>query len=426
MCKILNWFLFHSALLILSTAAAVDNIGNDKQVYIQSSPDTDQMTSLKSLMQKPIDNATIITSQLPAPLVTTEKKDLVISAPLVTTEKKDLVISAPLVTTEKKDLVISVEKVIDKNNHHKKQQIHKKNDVNHLPIINKQNPKDVQEEEIIIEEVILETELQERPMYDYKTVTLSPNISKKNYSENNRHLPKVFYQSEYTELLFESVRSNDIQGIKSLIDKGANINAQEISSGYTPLMYAVKYNRIKALRALILHCADLQKTNLQGQTSLHIAANNGNAQAIQVLMAAGAQPTIRDKKGNRASDYMKQNMQNSAIIMAGNYQDKTKALIDFVGLSAYDAVKYALDNGAKIDANDDVSSDGDTPLIISIKCQDVKMVSLLLNRGAGLYKQNKKGQTPMQIAVTLKNNEIIGILQTVKINREIESFMKKK
>jgi ankyrin repeat protein len=66
--------------------------------------------------------------------------------------------------------------------------------------------------------------------------------------------------------------------------------------------------------------------------------------------------------------------------MAGNYQDKTKALIDFVGLSAYDAVQYALDNGAKIDSVDDLTSDGDTPLIIAIKCQDIKMVSLLLNR----------------------------------------------
>jgi len=31
----------------------------------------------------------------------------------------------------------------------------------------------------------------------------------------------------------------------------------------------------------------------------------------------------------------------------------------------------------------------------------------------------------MQIAVGLKNNVIIGILNTVKINREIESMMKK-
>ncbi len=286
----------------------------------------------------------------------------------------------------------------------------------------KHNLHDIKEEEIIIQEVILDSSLQERPIYDYKTITLSPNINKKEYSEKNRHLPKVFYQSEYTELLFDAVKGNDIQGIKSLLQSGANINAQEITSGYTPVMFAIKYNRIKALRSLILNGADLLKQNLQGQTALHVAAITGNSQAIEVLMNAGANPAIKDKKGNRVADYMKQNMKDAALIMANNYQNKTKALIDFVGLSAYDAVKYAIDNGAKINEKDDIGSDGDTALIIAIKCQDIKMVSLLLNHGAGLHIRNKKGKSPMQVAIDLKNHEIIAILQTVKINREMTAI----
>ena len=278
------------------------------------------------------------------------------------------------------------------------------------------------EEEIIIEEVMLDTELYNRPTYNHKNVILPPTISKKKYSENNRHLPKAFYQNEYTDLLFGAVKSDDIQGIKSLIQSGANINAQEIENGYTPVMYAIKYNKIKALRSLILNGADLQKTNLQGQTALHVATISGNGQAIEVLLAARIDATIRDKKGNRASEYMKSSMKNTAVIMAANYQDMNKALIDFVGLSAYEAVQYTLQHGAKIDTKDDIGADGDTPLIIAIKCQDVKMISLLLNSGAKLDVQNKKKQTPMQIANSIKNQEIIGILKTVKINREIESI----
>ena len=287
-------------------------------------------------------------------------------------------------------------------------------------IQNSQNS--ITEEEIIIEEVILDSEIHNRPIYDHKNVILSPNVSKKNYSENNRHLPKVFYQSEYTSLLFDAVKNNDIQGIKSLIQKGGNINAQDVSNGYTLVMHAIQCNKIKALRAIILNGADLKKTNSQGQTALHVATSLGNAQAIEVLMAAGIDPTIKDKKGKRASDYMNSRMKNVASIMVANYQDQNKALIDFVGLSAYDAVEYALNHGAKIDIQDDISTDGDTPLIIAIKCQDIKMVSLLLTRGASLNAKNKRGKTPMQIAIN--NSEIMNILRTVKINRDMEGMIK--
>jgi ankyrin repeat protein len=370
------------------------------------------------LQNKPIANATLIS---PLEINIDNKKDIIVPQPPVVPNKpleinidnkKDIIVPQPPVVPNK-PLEINIDN---------KKDIIKSKNIQSKPTKQKD---EIIEEEIIIEEVLLETELYERPVYDHKTVKLSPNISKKTYSENNRHLPKVFYQSEYTSLLFEAVRSNDIQGIKSLIEKGANINAQEISNGYTPIMYAIKYNRLKALRSLIIHGADLQKVNLEGQTPLHIAINNGNAQAIEILMTGGADPTIKDKKGNRPADYMKANMQNSAMIMVGNYQDKTKALIDFVGLSAYDAVKSALDAGAKIDAKDQLTTDGDTPLIIAIKCQDIKMISLLLNRGASLYVPNKKGKTPMQVAVELKNDIVIGILHTVKINREIESMTQK-
>ena len=266
---------------------------------------------------------------------------------------------------------------------------------------------------------MLDTEMYTRPIYDHKNITLPSEINKKQYGANNKHLPKVFYQGEYTELLFSAVKNDDITGIKSLIAKGANINAQEISTGYTLPMYAIKYNRIKALRAVIVNGTELYKTDLEGQTALHIAIKLGNAQAVEVLLAAGINPTIQDNKGNRASEYMKANLKNKAMVIAANYQDKNKALIDFTGLSAIDAVQYALQNGAKIDFKDDVGGDGDTALIIAIKCQDLNMISLLLNNGASLNVKNKKNKTPLQIAIELNNPQIVDILKTVKINRDL-------
>jgi ankyrin repeat protein len=249
-------------------------------------------------------------------------------------------------------------------------------------------------------------------------------ISKKQYSEDNKHLPKVFYQSEYTDLLFDAVKSNDVAGIKSLLQKGANINAQDTSKGNTLMIHAIKFNSLKALRSLIMNKADIQKTNLQGQTALHIAVISNNPQAVEILLTAGVNPTVKDKSGNRASEYMKPSMRKTAIIMASNYKDKSKALVDFVGLGAYDAVKYALDNGANINTMDDVGKDGDTPLIIAIRSHDAKLVSLLLNKSAKLDVKNKRGKTPIQIAQDINSSEIIDILMTVQVKRELERSLK--
>ncbi len=280
------------------------------------------------------------------------------------------------------------------------------------------------EEDITIEEIILDNEVFNRPVYDYRNVVLPPAINKKHYSDNNRHLPKVFYQNEYTSLLFSAIKSDDIQGINSLLQRGANINAQDTSSGYTPLMYAVKYNRMKALRYLIVKGADINRTTINGQNALHVAVSMSNAKAIEVLLSAGINATAKDKYGRRPSDYMKSNLTNISLIMVSNYQDMNKALIDFVGLGTFEAVQRALQNGADINCHDDNGNVGDTPLMIAIRCQDVQMVSLLLNNGASLTTKNHSGQSAVAVALSVKNQDIINILRTVKINRELEEVIK--
>jgi ankyrin repeat protein len=264
------------------------------------------------------------------------------------------------------------------------------------------------EEEITLEEIILETEILSNPV--------------KNHHIINQKLPQTFYQSEYTSLLFSAVKNDDLAGIKSLLKKGANINAQEIATGYTLPIYAVKFNRIKALRSLIIQGVDLTKVTLEGQTALHFATKMGNLEAIEVLLAAGLDPTIKDKNGLRAADYMKKSMKSAAPIMAANYQDMNKALIDFTGLGSLEAVEYALQKGAKIDFKDDVTIEGDTALMIAIKSQDLPMVSFLLNQGASLSIKNKRGKSPRDLALMTGNSQLIAILKTVQINRELVSI----
>ena len=61
----------------------------------------------------------------------------------------------------------------------------------------------------------------------------------------------------------------------------------------------------------------------------------------------------------------------------GNQEEKDKDLFDAIGIYDYDKVEDALNNGANVNA---LNNDGDTPLILAIKLEDIDMVYLLLER----------------------------------------------
>ena len=61
----------------------------------------------------------------------------------------------------------------------------------------------------------------------------------------------------------------------------------------------------------------------------------------------------------------------------GNQEEKDKYLFDAIGSYDYDEVENALNNGANVNA---LNNNGDTPLILAIKSEDIDMVYLLLER----------------------------------------------
>ena len=60
-----------------------------------------------------------------------------------------------------------------------------------------------------------------------------------------------------------------------------------------------------------------------------------------------------------------------------NQEEKDNYLFDAIGIYDYDKVENALNNGANVNA---LNNDGDTPLILAIKLEDIDMVYLLLER----------------------------------------------
>jgi len=105
-------------------------------------------------------------------------------------------------------------------------------------------------------------------------------------------------------LLHCAAHAGNIDAVKKLLKKGANVNARD-KNGKVPLaMFTDNYTPgLSEIATLLIKRG--AKVNVQdnlGWTPLHRAANNAVATVCRTLILAGADTTIKDKNGSTAHD----------------------------------------------------------------------------------------------------------------------------
>jgi ankyrin repeat protein len=78
--------------------------------------------------------------------------------------------------------------------------------------------------------------------------------------------------------------------VKLLIAAGAKVNAQEGWRGQTPLMWAAAEGHSEAVQALIAAGAEINARSKAGFTPLLFAVREGRAEVVKILLKAGASP----------------------------------------------------------------------------------------------------------------------------------------
>jgi len=170
----------------------------------------------------------------------------------------------------------------------------------------------------------------------------------------------VMSKTELIKILLESIRSNNLNGVKYALEKGADAN-----------MYAKAqtFDRSKVL---------------------HLACEISSAEIVRCLIDAGA-------------DVNKDNDHGHTPLHLACWRD------------SLDIIKFLLNTGADVNAK---SAGGYTPLHEACVRDYLDIIKLLLNAGADPTIKNNKGQTPLMCASSkeCKENETIKFLKLKAIS----------
>lgn len=176
------------------------------------------------------------------------------------------------------------------------------------------------------------------------------------------------YKHEYFTILIASVFSRNVQLTSLLLDHGANIDDTDLC-GETPLMWAVKEGMVDMATLLINRGANLEKLEPGSfMTALLLSIQHRQPDTALLLIDSGADVNIKNIAGT------------TPIIWAASN-------------GYYDVVERLIDAGANMDFRQD--SFGNTALMRAIEHDYTHVSQLLIERGADLHIQNFQGATAL-------------------------------
>merc|ERR1712098_1035659 len=105
----------------------------------------------------------------------------------------------------------------------------------------------------------------------------------------------------YGSSLHYAVFKNDVEFVKYLIGKGADVNCIS-GQGYSCLHQAALSDVPEIIKILISHGANVNEVDEELLTPLHVAARDGYGECVMLLVKAGADVFARNSEKKTAKD----------------------------------------------------------------------------------------------------------------------------
>eukprot|EP00111_Clytia_hemisphaerica_P004104 TCONS_00011733-protein len=182
--------------------------------------------------------------------------------------------------------------------------------------------------------------------------------------------------------LFVAVEMENTINARTLVTLGGRVDDVESTRGQTPLHVATFKDNVEMLKILTRrNSLDVNVVDQDGKTPLAYAIIRSSRVAVQHLLERGADTGMKDSKGNNAlhlSVMTKNTEITEDVLSVGN-----QSLINEKTMEGKSPLLLAVDRQSK-----------------SFDTNTIKMIDILLNKGADPHQKSKSGSTAYELACT--------------------------
>ncbi|XP_044728090.1 putative ankyrin repeat protein RF_0381 isoform X1 [Chrysoperla carnea] len=219
------------------------------------------------------------------------------------------------------------------------------------------------------------------------------------------------YKNSSNTPLHFAVINVDIEIIKMLLVRGANINAQNIL-GQTPLYNMIENDdQVEIFELLLKHEADVNVKDDCGQTPLFGAIQNNRLEIIELLLKHKADINAEDIIEKIPLFYAieNQNLKITKLLLdnGANVKDDPELLHSAAMGESPEIVELLLQHNADVNVKNRY---GQTPLYKAIEYDRLEIIELLLKHKADINAEDEDRITPLFYAIQNKKLKITKLL----------------
>lgn len=193
-----------------------------------------------------------------------------------------------------------------------------------------------------------------------------------------------------TPSLHKAAREGDADRVRKLLDAGADVNVRNANKQrlqYTPLHWAARNGHLEIAEILISRGADLDAEDPAYSTPLYLAAEEGYPKVVEFLISKGAEVNVKSSW----SGYTPLHRAAWGPVALRKHIGGRTVWEAELNENYLKIVGVLLEKGAKVNARD---NDGETPLDQAMKNGEKEIVDLLRKHGAKTGEELKAAEKP--------------------------------